>query len=57
MASFTCSHWGFSVRAPTGHTATHWPQLTQLAAARPLGEAGAMVLSSPSPVAQMADTA
>ena len=57
IASFTSSHWGFSVSAPTGHTATHWPQLTQLAAARPFGDAGSMLASKPVPVAAMAETA
>ena len=45
-----------SVRAPVGHTATHWPHMTQLVSIRPLPKAVATTAGKPLSTAPMAPT-
>ena len=47
MASHTSSIWSFSVMAPTGQTAAHWPHCTQATVARLRLNAGPMTVSKP----------
>ena len=46
-AAHTCSTTLFSVMAPTGHTAAHWPHCTQTTSARSMANAGPMTVLKP----------
>ena len=55
-ASHTSSMTLFSVMAPTGQTAAHWPHCTQTTSLRLLAKAGPMTVAKPRPWAKMLPT-
>ena len=55
-AAQTSSIWSFSLMAPTGHTAAHWPHCTQATSARSDAKAGPMTVLNPRPCGKSAAT-
>ena len=56
MAAHTFAISSFSLIAPTGHTAAHWPHCTQTTSERFDEKAGPITLLNPRPCGKMAAT-